>query len=229
MGFVHLVFTKQMFFRFSFFYLSLLFLFLVVDFWRAGVQSKMMRLTWLNLMWNSISLVFKVLWSLYCTVVMCILFGEMNLLLEAFECSFLPNEQRSFIFIYLKSTPFYFDCKSFCLITPIPQRNALLLWGYDYSRVQIVFSTSAWFVLGSNCSCCTFVTRIANLCFYNWLCLCGLMCFCCHVVLFLFFVFIIMSFLNVWKTSFSNRTLWEEDLLRMFFQSHLLLANEGYQ
>lgn len=167
-----------------FFFLSFFVVF-VFGFWifeGLVCKSKMMRLTWLNLMWNSISLVFKVLWSLYCTVVMCILFGEMNLLLKAFlnvPFCLIPRfcmqsvEQRSFIFIYLKNTPFYFDCNSFCLITPIPQRNALVLWGYDYSRDQIVFSTSAWFGLGSNCSCCTFVTRIANVCFYNSLCFCG--------------------------------------------------------
>lgn len=173
MGFVHLVFTKQMFFGSSFFYLSL---FLFLDFWRVGVQKQNDEI---NMAESDVefytTLVFKVLWSPYCTVVMCILLGEMNLLLKAFECSFLPNCKvlcaiswaAEFYFYLSKKTPFYFDGNSFCLITPTPQRNALVLWGYDYSRVQIVFSTSAWFGLGSDSPSCTFVTRIANVCFYN--------------------------------------------------------------
>ncbi|KAJ6982316.1 hypothetical protein NC653_025425 [Populus alba x Populus x berolinensis] len=52
MGFVHLVFTKQMFFGSSFFPIFLCFCFWIFE--GLVCKSKMMRLTWLNLMWNSI-------------------------------------------------------------------------------------------------------------------------------------------------------------------------------
>lgn len=98
-----------------FFFLSFFVVFVFVfGFWifeGLVCKSKMMRLTWLNLMWNSISLVFKVLWSLYCTVVMCILFGEMNLLLKAFECSFLPNSKVLYAISWAAEFYFYLSKK----------------------------------------------------------------------------------------------------------------------
>lgn len=58
--------------------------------------------------------------------------GEMNLALKAFNVCLFARfcmqsiEKLSFIFIYLKNNPFYFDGNSFCLIILIPILRVIL-------------------------------------------------------------------------------------------------------